>query len=259
MADTTPLSLLRNILDLAAPYLPAPVRTTLSLALSGFDKLPPVFANVLPVLLTIFAAYTAVTSMYSTVRYTIRTTWWLFKWGTVIAVIAWAFGGGGGGSSSARSYDGSSTGSGLLSTLYNGYQHFAGANGPSSASSRSGGGAAGMADFVQQAAAGLGGNNNAANNNLGFLGNFIPKEYRTMAESVLGSGSGANTRPASSSYNTRRRAADDDFGLDDDPAAKLSEFAGSWLSNAWDSLTGNEGDRWSESRDRRKTGRQHTR
>lgn len=282
MDDATPLSLLRYTLELLSPYLPYPVKTSLNLALAGFDRLPPVLANILPVLLTVFAAYTAATSLYGTLRYTVRTAWWILKWATVIGVVAWAFGGGSSSSSTSASQRGGSSG-GILNTLYNGYQHYANANGPSGSSRGSAnGGLDGLADLVQEAAAaGLGGgkgkhSRRGGDLSLGFLGNFIPQEYRGMADSLsslLGAGTSSNdqqddpfatTRPASSSSSSSsRRGTGGGQGslndLDDqDATAKL----GSWLSSAWESFSGGpapQGDRWSESRTRRKAGTQRNR
>jgi len=253
----SPLSILRYLLDRVSPHLPYPVTTSLNLLLQLFDALPPAIANLLPLLLAAFAIYTSIISLYSTARYTVRTTWWLVKWATVIAVIAWAFGGGGGGGGKAPS---STNGNGILGTLYDQYTHFSGANGP-----RSGAGA-GLGDFVQQAAssAGFDVNGRAAaqgSQGLGFLQSFIPDSCKGVVNTFSSflESSSSSSSPASSTSRRRRTAGQDD--LDD---ADTLKYTASWLSSiagkAWDALNTNpEGDRWSESRNRRKAGTQKNR
>ena len=90
----SPLELLQTALDNIGPYLPWPVRTVLSMGIKSISSLPPSLANVLPILLSLFALYSAVMTAYSTARYALRTVWFFAKCGAFIGGITYLFGGG---------------------------------------------------------------------------------------------------------------------------------------------------------------------
>lgn len=241
MSAPTPIDVLEYLFHNVGGYLPYPVRSLLSLALRGLYYLPSSVANVLPVILAAFVLYSSVLSMISTLRWALRTTWTLTKWGLVIATIMWAAGIGTGSMSAPT---GVGTGVGRAG-YWPGHQQYGNV-------------------ASQLYAAATGNKPCLRNNNLGLLYNFAPAPLRAVSD-LASFFSGGRNQAAASSRSTRSTTRGG-RRRDQEQAEQINEIAQGWLGSmagrAWESFnqaTATNEDRWAEGRRRRDTQRQRNR
>ena len=273
--DFSPVALANQAFDYVAPYLPWYISYPLRGSLKSISSLPPSLANTLPLLISLFAIYTAVTSAYSTARYAMRTTWWLVKWGSLAAVVAWFFGGG------ERIQNGLMSGMrGAMNRADNGFYGETAQRAASAAAGSSAFSSDSWQDYAAQAANSvLGGGNGEQGGLQGFLSKNIPgmSYLQNPAKAILGevitflspddpsykksssSNSKRTTRQSEREQRERKEKIDEQIGNVGETAGKLFEGI---KGKAWEAFsdaiggkgTGN-GDRWSESRNRQKDSR----
>lgn len=244
MSSITPIGALEYLLDNVGGYLPYPVRSLLYLTLRGLYYLPSSVANVLPLILAAFVLYSSVLSAFSTLKYALRTTWFLAKWGLVLATIMWAAGIG---TEGANGTAGRAGGVGR-SGYWPGQQQYGNV-------------------ASQLYAAATGQNDYLRNNNLGFLYNFVPAPLRAVGDLAAFFSGGSQNVPASS--RATRRSTREHKRKEQLQAEQINEMGraaqgwlGSMAGKAWETFneaTSKNEDRWAEGRRRREHQRQRNR
>ena len=242
MSGLTPVGVLEYLLDNFGGYLPYPVRSLIYVTLRGLYYLPNSIANVLPLLLAAFVLYSSALSMFSTLRYAIRTAWFLAKWGLVIATIVWATGFSTGGNAGNA---GRANGVGR-SGYWPGQQQYGGV-------------------ASQLYAAATGNNDYLRNNNLGFLYNFVPAPLRAVGDLASFFSGATQQQPASS--RSIRKSTRQSTRKQQEQAEQINEMgrmAQNWLGGmagkAWETFndaTSGRQDRWTEGRQRRENQRRN--
>ncbi|CAD6572247.1 MAG: hypothetical protein CYPHOPRED_004760 [Cyphobasidiales sp. Tagirdzhanova-0007] len=227
--DFTPLTLLQYTFDTVSPYLPSPVRILLSLGLKSISSLPPSVANVLPLLLAAFAIYTSFLSFWSTARFALRKTWWMLKWGTVAAGIAWAFG-------ATPNLQAQTQGArGLFNRMQNNYY-------------TENSGLGGLAGYAQQAAAaagvpGMGGRQGdipAGAEGGGLLGDLMKDPLRTVLGEAINFISPSDKDTSSKTRRSRKGQEEQKAEQAEKFKEGVKDVAGSWVADlagkAWEAF-----------------------
>lgn len=233
-SDASPYSTLQYLHSWAEPHLPPSINYILSNGLKALASLPPSVANIVPLVIGGFMLYWALMTAYSTVRSTVRQSWFLLKWGTiaVAAAYGWAMIRGEQPMNIQQNPLTSMIGKTPLGGIVNQAAGYAGFNSPFG---NSNGNLNLNTDDLMQSA----------------YNNFVPYPLRMMGDWFgVNPGSFKNGRGGSSSRAKTRQQQEAQEKLVD-TANVATEWLGGMFGKVQEALQNPEGDRYSESRKRR--------
>jgi hypothetical protein len=236
--DESPFKALQYAYSYAAPHLPPSVNYIIENGLKGLASLPPSVANFVPIIMGAFVAYVAMKAAYSTLRSTLRQSWFIFKWGGIAVAVAyvWAI---------VKGEQPMDLQNNPISSFFNGGNQ----------NINNGGG---MGGFVNQAAKMAGVNPDLFNANdpqdfaTKAYNNFVPYPLRMMGQLFGGPSTNQNTKATKTRKGKREQDTQDNL---QDTANVATEWLGGMLGKVGEALKDPQGDRYSESRKRKNDNR----